>query len=1647
MNKKFLSFLLLAVGLVMSSTAWALTGSGTSTDPYLVTSASEMTEAIGNGGYIKLNGSATDMDFGQVSQASDKIYFNVTKEVSIDLNGHNLKVNAEYGSIGGHDDAKVFNVTSTGKLTLTGSGTYATYASNNNCGWNFYSNGGTITIDPGEGNTMYIIKSYELYEGSSANFKLKGGYFGDDTSNGYPPYDGNIPSIDNNWYDSNIYAVRKSSANSKNWYEVYEMPYICTVSDGTNDVPYRSIAAAMTAAKVNGTITYPIVLTANATYSSDITEDYTFNGAEFSLTPANSYRYLKAGTYSCKVKAYDITGGTFNNEVSADYAEGGTFTSTSNATISDIYAGTFNGAVTASSIYAGTFNGAVTADEIDGGNYNASVTCSNIIGGIHANQPSVPSDYSVLSNNGKYYVAATANISNGLIVSGTYYDNISPVLASTSMMFGDEPIYLVVPKSNLNADNKIITGIYYNDLIRYYLADGYSYGVVQANGSSTTEYIVGQNVSADNNKLIGGTFTVNPTNYVDATDYDVTENPTGVWTVALKDGLAQAQVGNIQYKSFWTALNAINDGTVSGELKMLAPITLTSDNLMGKTQTGSINGTPVYNTYAIKLSKDVTIDLNGYTLQLPDADYGVYLDYYTKMYAQFYPQYYSYGTLTIKDGSDAKTGKFLFGTCRYDNVSDDAELITMGGTFNMDMTDYCPNGYVSKPVSGESGMYKVMLDPVCKIGDTNYSTLAAAVKAFKTNDIIVMLKDNDESLTLPAGIKIQISTDATCTGTLTVATNCVLETSATEISVRLRTATDADALASAVVDGVTYYYAKLQDAIDVTAANGTVNLLKADAEAITLPLGMKIKLNGYAYTGTCTLDEGYVLSNNENSSDEAYARLPKAGDEGVVASIGSNYYLKLTAAVAAVKANETIELLVNNNTEAIKLPYTTGVKIHLNGNTTHGDWTTSPACTLVDNENDYSYAQRRSSTGAVASMTDNGDILYYLTFDGALEDANATTDATITLLDNCSYATNGTGLWNITSSMTIDGASKTLSGYGALGSSKAATTLAINEGGESSIEVTLKDLTINNTCTGTGRAIDVRANVSQLDITNCQINTVGSGNNQGISIVGNDANKKCIVNITNSTVQNMYNSHSNGYAIITYAPVTMSIDNSTIKGWAALYFKGSDTNNAGSKGSVVDIKNGSVLEGYNAQNGGQNYFGTIVCEDGGITVNAGVCTIKAEAPSTNVTNSVICNSSYNSSTTNNTFNFNADSKVNLSTTMRYFVIDDAGSYCNAVVNLNANSKYNFIPTDQYVYNTNEYYTSTYNAQTGVWEAVTVHKSTHIVCQSGMGVISNEDEETMAAYPYTIGAVSGDPNPYNIVAYKGDEEKHDMDHVEAPSWEAQVAAKPNTVGIISGETYDAVTATAFAKSTNNIVVKYPVGDDDYAYVAPTFNVTDLTADGIGTDYDKTDYYSPEDFTATKGGYSRALKAGCNSACVPFDVKVDNVHFYNHELLTFSTFDKDANTVYFEYVNEVSAGTPFIILLSEARTWSVAFASTKMKGKPISEDAKAGVFMTTDKYGKLQKGEDDAYYSITPSGYFGKLTNNLYPFRACFQLEGATPGNYQTTAPRLGIITESNTVTYVDEVLSNHVVSEKYIENGKLVIYHNGKFYNANGMLVK
>ena len=102
--------------------------------------------------------------------------------------------------------------------------------------------------------------------------------------------------------------------------------------------------------------------------------------------------------------------------------------------------------------------------------------------------------------------------------------------------------------------------------------------------------------------------------------------------------------------------------------------------------------------------------------------------------------------------------------------------------------------------------------------------------------------------------------------------------------------------------------------------------------------------------------------------------------------------------------------------------------------------------------------------------------------------------------------------------------------------------------------------------------------------------------NQQVLNIGGDATGKgnITVNISNSTLT----ASNSGYGIMTFNPVVMTITNTEISGYAALYFKAA-SGSMGSNGSVVNVVNSDLNSSYRDYEN----FGTIVFEDTNIDVN------------------------------------------------------------------------------------------------------------------------------------------------------------------------------------------------------------------------------------------------------------------------------------------------------------------------------------------------------------------------------------------------------------------------------------------------------------
>ncbi len=244
------------------------------------------------------------------------------------------------------------------------------------------------------------------------------------------------------------------------------------------------------------------------------------------------------------------------------------------------------------------------------------------------------------------------------------------------------------------------------------------------------------------------------------------------------------------------------------------------------------------------------------------------------------------------------------------------------------------------------------------------------------------------------------------------------------------------------------------------------------------------------------------------------------------------------------------------------------------------------------------------NTGAEVTEHTDGFLVngtdHYATFAAAY--AAATSGNTIKFLEDATINTgsSSSSRFAIAKSLTIDGNNHTVTinnrGFG------------VGMNASAPVDVTFKDITITNSTNG-GRCVDTRGNLNSLTLDNATLKTTGtSGYLQPLTIGGNQAST-ATVNITNSTIQTS-NDGSKGYAIITFNPVDMTIEDSTIKGWACIYAKGVD-GSAGSASSTFTAT-GSNFISKNTNSGLTNAFGTLVVEDSNINFDISDCDISID---------------------------------------------------------------------------------------------------------------------------------------------------------------------------------------------------------------------------------------------------------------------------------------------------------------------------------------------------------------------------------------------------------------------------------------------------
>lgn len=231
-----------------------------------------------------------------------------------------------------------------------------------------------------------------------------------------------------------------------------------------------------------------------------------------------------------------------------------------------------------------------------------------------------------------------------------------------------------------------------------------------------------------------------------------------------------------------------------------------------------------------------------------------------------------------------------------------------------------------------------------------------------------------------------------------------------------------------------------------------------------------------------------------------------------------------------------------------------------------------------------------------------------------LQDASENSEADLAY----GYEAEG-GVW-----MYIKDKSLTINGNGhTLTSNTAAWAMYVIDVDKQMDTLTINDLTIvskvqkiqHSNTELSGAPIVLFHGYAKLNLSNVTLDSTatGVGNMAPLRVAGNGDNN--IINISDSR---LLANKNNGYAMIAFNPVDLTVDNSTLSGWSALYMTGTAKGTAlGTAGSEVVIQNGSTLTTQSVQNDSSiNMFGVLAFEDNNITVDIKDSKITAEATGT-----------------------------------------------------------------------------------------------------------------------------------------------------------------------------------------------------------------------------------------------------------------------------------------------------------------------------------------------------------------------------------------------------------------------------------------------
>jgi hypothetical protein len=558
------------------------------------------------------------------------------------------------------------------------------------------------------------------------------------------------------------------------------------------------------------------------------------------------------------------------------------------------------------------------------------------------------------------------------------------------------------------------------------------------------------------------------------------------------------------------------------------------------------------------------------------------------------------------------------------NAGNNATATITGGTYTVSGSQYIAydkakieTGY--EATDNSDGTYTVaqMSNAKLCIGTQSYYDLATAISAADGTasdpTVITLLGDVTENVTVASGKCITLDLNG---HTLTSTTGTTI-TNNGSLTIK-------DSKTGGTVACGTGRTASLVKSTNVlTIENG---IFKSTVSAAVTVTGGQVRISGGTFTGStsgvltsnCTVE---IIGGQFTGTSTAGVTV---GNSSIATISGGNF-----AGAVGLKAANVTSLTISGGTfssEPDSAYLMTGYVATENG----GTYTVAPA------------------TGTVAGLySAEGTLLGMYTDLQKAIDAATSTDV-VQLVSNVEL----TSTLQIKNSVTIDGQGL----YTISAASSLATNVKItgSENVGSPVAVTLQNITLTNSNSGAVVIVTegtTSAPYLTLTLDSAKVDATGSGYTYAIRVNGDTRNTSYNTKVTikDSTLT----TKGSGKAVRTMNPVDLTIDNSTLSGYAALYL-GMPNNSAGADGSTVTIKNESVLTGTNNWSGGDDSFGTIVLENvggytEGVKIDVTDSTLNAVATGT-ATQGVIYYSNYSSTASGNNSEVPYGTTVNISGT-------------------------------------------------------------------------------------------------------------------------------------------------------------------------------------------------------------------------------------------------------------------------------------------------------------------------------------------------------------------------------------------------------------